>query len=138
MDAPDARDDDGTAIEFDFVPGVNNFGNNNIFHGGKEFELMADIDKTIALTFYYRFEFLRRYEDWRSISMTLASKGYLYRALTSLYRSSYYRGRARKIFKTMDLRGRGKGMQIRLYHNTAKARIRIPYYVIREQPEGDI
>jgi hypothetical protein len=138
MDAPDARDDDGTTIEYDFISGVNYFGNNNIFHGGKEFEINSDQDKEVALTFYYRYEFLQRYETWRSIVMTLAGKGYLYRATTSLYRSSYYRARGKELTKTMDVKGRGKGMQVRLYHNTAKARIRIPYYVIRVIDEGDV
>lgn len=129
------NDDNGTAIYWSLKMPYLYLGNPNVYKSPRQLELLVQFETDLTLYFDYWFGLTELSADTISKALSLTGRASFYRS--ALYRTSYYRASGKEIVKTLALNGRGKMMQVEIWHNTSGARVTIPWFIIRALIQGE-
>lgn len=133
--------DNGTAISFAAEKTGLYFGDPRVFKSPREFESLIEITKNLTA-----------YLEW-SFGTTGLNTGLLSETITQTtqvtywgdgtvgadpqWDVSYWDASGQELFKSRNLKGRGKVMNITLRHSTINALIRFPYWILGVHFQGD-
>lgn len=133
--------DNGAAISFEAEKTGLYFGDSRVFKSPREFEALLEITKNLTAYLEWSFGTAGLNVGFLSETITLTTQvtfwGSGVAGTDPQWDVSYWDASGQELFKSRNLKGRGKVMNIRLRHATTDALMRFPYWIIGLHFQGD-
>src|SRR3990167_2110987 len=134
-------DDDGTAISFEAEKTGLYFGDPRVFKSPREFEALLEITKNLTAFLEWSFATTGLNTGLLTETISLTTQvtfwGSGVAGTDPQWDVSYWDASGQELFKTRNLKGRGKVMNIRIRHATLGALMRFPYWILGVHFQGD-
>lgn len=127
-------DDNGSAILMEAAKTALTFGASSNYKRLKEFEALFEATKTLTLTLTYDYSTTGLTSGALTKTATVTTQTSLWDV--SLWDVSYWDASGDLLYRTRDLLGRGKLVNMKISHNTLGAQLRFPYWIMRFFMEG--